>query len=113
MATPETVFVLNPYDQELDLSKRELIKLYTDGCVGLLEKSKYYKKRENYSSFVKVIGKKMERFRTKTCLNIATELEASGTSPELVTEKRNCRHNQQQCCDNRKSGGTLCHSMVS
>ena len=29
----------------------------------------------------------MERFRTKICLKIATELEASGTSSELATEK--------------------------
>ena len=87
MATPKPVFVLNPYDQELDLSKREHLKLYTDGCVGLSEKSKFDEKRENYSSFVKLIGKKMERFRTKTCLKIATEWEASDTSPELVTEK--------------------------
>ena len=38
MATP---FVLNPYDQELDLAKREHLKLYTDGCIGLSEKSKF------------------------------------------------------------------------
>ena len=87
MATPKPVAVLNPYDQELDLSKREHLKLYTDGCIGLSEKSKFDGKRENYPGFVKLIGKRMERFRTKTCLNITTEWEASGTSPELVTEK--------------------------
>ena len=29
----------------------------------------------------------MERFRTKTCLKIATEWEATGTSPELATKE--------------------------
>ena len=29
----------------------------------------------------------MEKFRTKTCLKIAIEWEAFGTSPELATEK--------------------------
>ena len=72
MSAP-TPFVLNPYYQELDLAKREHLKLYTDGCIGLSEKSKFDGKRENYSSFVKLIGKRMERFRTKTCLKIATE----------------------------------------
>ena len=86
MTTPKP-FVLNPYDQELDLAKREHLKLYTDGCIGLSEKSKFDGKRENYSSFVKLIGKRMEKFRTKKCLKIATEWEASGTSPELATEK--------------------------
>ena len=86
MATPKP-FVLNPYDQELDLAKREHLKLYTDGCIGFSENSKFDGKRENYSSFVKLIGKRMERFRTKTYLKIVTNCEASGTSPELATEK--------------------------
>ena len=32
-----TTFILNPYDQELDLTKKDHLRLYLDGCTGLKE----------------------------------------------------------------------------
>ena len=80
-----TTFMINLYSQELDLSKRDHLKLYNDGCVGLPEKVKRGGKRDHYSGFVKLIGKIMERFRKKPCLKISTEWEALSTDPELAT----------------------------
>ena len=78
-----TTFILNPYDQELDLTKKDHLRLYLDGCTGLKEEVKFNGKIENYPSFVKLIGKRMEEIRVKECLQIATEWESSGTNPEL------------------------------
>ena len=62
-----TMFILNPYDQELDLTKKDHLRLYVDGCAGLKE-VKFDGKIENYPSFVKLIGKPMEEIRVKECL---------------------------------------------
>ena len=72
---PKMAFILNPYDQTLDLLTRDHLRLYTEGCAGLPDKNKFDGKIENYPSFVKLIGKKMEHTRTRQCLKISTEWE--------------------------------------
>ena len=54
-------FILNPYDQKLDLTTREHLKLYTDGCEGLEKDVRFDGKREHYQEFVKLVGARMER----------------------------------------------------
>ena len=83
-----TKFILNPYNQELDLTKKDHLRLYIDGYAGLREGVKFNGKSENYPSFVKLIGKRMEEIRVKECLQIATEWETSGTNPEFLVEAR-------------------------
>ena len=78
-----TTFILNPYDQCLDLSKREHLRLYTDGCEGLEKEQRFDEKRRNYDKFVKLFGKRMKDTRVKECLRISVEWEKSGTNPEL------------------------------
>ena len=87
-ATPEdsptmtTTFYINPYDQELDLSKKEHQKLYLDGCEGIEKEERFDGSHEKYSSFLKLIGTKMEDIRVKTCLKVATEWETTGDDIE-------------------------------
>ena len=78
-----TSFILNPYDQLLDISKKDHLKLYTDGCKGLEKDLRFDGKRENYDKFVKLFGKRMSDTRVKECLLISTEWEKSGTDPEF------------------------------
>ena len=83
-----TTFILNPYDQSLDLSKREHLKLYTDGCKGLEKELRFDGKRGNYDKFVKLFGKRMKDTRVKECLRISVEWEKSGSNPKLpITDK--------------------------
>ena len=78
-----TTFILNPYDQCLDLSKKEHLRLYMDGCEGLKKEQRFDGKRGNYDKFVKLFGKRMKDTRVKECLRISVEWEKSGTNPEL------------------------------
>ena len=73
---------------ELDLTKKDHLRLYIDGCAGLREEVKFDGKSENYPSFVKLIGKQMEEIRVKECLQIATEWDTTGTNPEFPVEAR-------------------------
>ena len=54
-------FILNPYDQKLDLKTREHLKLYTDGCQGLGKEVRFNGNREHYQQFVTLVGAQMER----------------------------------------------------
>ena len=83
-----TRFILNPYDQELDLTRKDHLRLYIDGCAGLKEEVKFDGRIENYPSFVKLIGKRMEEIRVKECLRIATEWETTGTNPEFPVKDK-------------------------
>lgn len=73
-----TTFYINPYDQDLNLSKKEHQKLYLDGCQGIQKEERFDGTDENYSSFLKLIGTKIENFCVKTRLKIATEWESTG-----------------------------------
>ena len=44
-------------------------------------------KEVNYSGFVKLVGKRVESFRMKAYMTIATEWEISGTALELLKKK--------------------------
>ena len=81
-------FVLNPYDQVLDITQKEHLKLYIDGCEGLEKDLHFDGKRENYDKFVKLIGNRMTRVRVKEYLKISTEWETVGTDPELPVDDK-------------------------
>ena len=77
------VFILNPYDQVLDLTDRSHLKLYTDGCLDLEKEVKFDGKQQNYKNFVNLIGEKIGSRRIKETLKIVTEWKTTGTTPEL------------------------------
>ena len=58
-------FILNPYDNVLDLTDRVHLKLFTGGYTGLEKDVKFDGKRQNYKNFVKLIGKNMDTRRVK------------------------------------------------
>ena len=60
-------FLLNPYDAELDLSNKEDRKLFTEGCKGVKEKDIFDGKKQNYSTFVKLIENEPEFYKGHGC----------------------------------------------
>ena len=71
-------FLLNPYDAELDLSNKEDRKLFTEGCKGVKEKDIFDGKKQNYSTFVKLIEMNLSSTRTMDALKINTKWVAGG-----------------------------------
>ena len=67
-----STFYINPYDQTLDLSQKEHLKLYTDACLGIEDKEKRFDGNpEDYDDFVKLILEKMTNTRVKNALKVA------------------------------------------
>ena len=79
-------FLVNPYDQTFDLTKKEHLKLFMDGCEGLEKDLRFDGKKENYDNFVKLIEKKMRRTRVIDALEVAISWDNSGTAPEDADE---------------------------
>ena len=71
-------FVLNPYDNVLDLSDKEDRKLFTDGCKGLKENDLFDGKKQNYGKFVKLIEGEFLDTRTMEALEINTHWMGGG-----------------------------------
>ena len=79
-------FIINPYDQVLDLTKKEHLKLYMDGCEGLEKDLRFDGKREKYDSFIKLMEKKMTQTRVMDALEVSISWDNSGVEPENVDE---------------------------
>ena len=73
-----TAFILNPYDEKLDLNNRTHLKLYTNRCEILYKEVKLYGQKVNYGNFVKLIGKGMDSRRVKECLKVPIIWETLG-----------------------------------
>ena len=65
-------FLLNPYDATLDLTDKDDRNLYQEGCKGLKDKDTFNGKKENYSSFVKLIERDFNGNRTMEALKVCT-----------------------------------------
>ena len=51
--------------------------MYLDGCEGIEKEERFDGSHEKYSSFLKLIGMKMENIHVKTCLRVAIEWEST------------------------------------
>ena len=65
-------FLLNPYEADLDLSDKEDRKLFAEASKGLKDGNLFDGKRENFSTFSKLIEKEFHNVRIMQCLNIPT-----------------------------------------
>ena len=74
------VFLINPYDADLNLADKDDRKLFKDGCAGLKEGDLFDGKKENYVNFTKLLEKKFESVRLMECLKIPTEWVAGGNT---------------------------------
>ena len=72
------VFLINPYDADLNLADKDDRKLFKDGCVGLKEADLFDGKKENYVNFTKLLENELESVRLMECLKIPTEWVADG-----------------------------------
>ena len=51
------MFILNPYEVSLDLSDKDDRKLFKEGSKGLKEEELFDGKKQNFSTFMKLIEK--------------------------------------------------------
>ena len=79
-------FFINPYDQALDLTKKEHLKLFMDGCAALEKDLRFDGKKENYDNFVKLMEKKMAQTSVIEALESSVTWKYTGKAPENVDE---------------------------
>ena len=81
-----TAFLLNPYKADLDLSDKDDRKLFAEASKGLKEENLFDGKRENFSTFSKLIEKEFHDVRIMQCLNVPTLWNVgAGTAAERQT----------------------------
>ena len=79
-------FLLNPYEADLDLSDKEDRKLFAEASKGLKDGNLFDGKRENFSTFSKLIEKEFHDVRIMQCLNVPTLWNVgAGTAAERRT----------------------------
>ena len=61
-------FILNPYDNILDLTNRDDRRLFQDACKGLKDEDKFSGKKSEYKDFAKLIGESFEDVRVMEAL---------------------------------------------
>ena len=75
------MFILNPYEVPLDLNDKDDRKLFKEGSRGLKEEELFDGKKQNYSTFAKLIEKQFEDTRLMECMSIPTEWDdGAGTA---------------------------------
>ena len=67
------VFVLNPYDADLDLTDKDDRKLYNDGCKGLKETGDHFDgKKKNFKNWSKLMEPLLKKTRSMICFMVPT-----------------------------------------
>ena len=74
-------FILNPYDADLDLNDKDDRKLFQDGCKGLKDDQLLDGKKENYSTFSKLLERIFDDVRVIECLMIPTVWDVNAATP--------------------------------
>ena len=76
-------FIINPYDNVLDLKDNHDIKLFQEGSKGLKETDKFSGKNVDYSNFEKLMGKSFDDVRLMEALMIPTIWDTSNANAAL------------------------------
>ena len=76
-------FIINPYDNVLDLKDKHDIKLFQEGSKGLKETDKFSGKKVDYSNFEKLMGKSFDDVRVMEALMIPTIWDTSNANAAL------------------------------
>ena len=76
-------FVLNLYDNLLDLTNRDNRKLFQDACRCLKGEDKFSGKKADYNNFVKLISKSFEDMRLMEALLIPTKWDTGNADDAL------------------------------
>ena len=67
------MFLLNPYDKELDIGTKEGLQLYGAAKKVLEKEVRYDGTKEKYSVFMKLMGKAFKTFRLMDIIKVPTE----------------------------------------
>ena len=65
-------FILNPFQADIDLTKKDNKKLFEKGCQGLQKDDKFDGKRASYPTFMKLIKVAIESVKIMDALTIGT-----------------------------------------
>ena len=76
------VFILNLYNESLDLNNQDDRKLFKVSYNGLDAKDAFDGKKLNYTKFTKLIEKDFNNIRVMSTLKVATKWPATGRRPE-------------------------------
>ena len=68
-------FALNPYDDTLNLGKKDDRKLFTDECKGLKAEDLFDWKKQNYEKIVKLIEGDLNATCTMEVLEVKNQME--------------------------------------
>eukprot|EP00957_Ditylum_brightwellii_P208060 15355667-Ditylum_brightwellii.AAC.1 len=80
---PMMSFILNPYDNALDLSDKDDRKLSKTRYKGLESAQRFDGRKESFNNFAKVVSHQIKKVRLTEALEIATDWDALMVAPRL------------------------------
>ena len=79
------IFLLNPYDADLDISKKDDKRLFLDGCKGI-PGFEFNGERNEIGKFQKLLKVDLDDCRLGETLEIATNWKAGVRNPETIPD---------------------------
>eukprot|EP00957_Ditylum_brightwellii_P170995 13017195-Ditylum_brightwellii.AAC.2 len=78
---PTMSFILNPYNNALDLSDEEDRKLFETGSKGLESAQQFDGRKETFNDFLKLVSHQLKKVRLTEVLEITTKWDAQAVAP--------------------------------
>ena len=80
-----SIFLLNPYDADLDLQKKDDKRLFMEGCKGV-QGFEFLGKRNKITEFLKLLQIELDDIRLRETLMISTKWTAGTRNPSKVID---------------------------
>lgn len=81
ISAPSKMFLLNPYDADLDITNKEDRRLYVDACKGI-SGYEFGGERDKIGQFLKLLEVEMSNKRLTQALNVAISWKPTSRNPE-------------------------------